>query len=161
MLHHLSIAEVSVIGRRHSDWGEEVIDFVVPWHSHSVSKNALDQFCLDRIAGFKRPKEYISVFELTKNNYGKVLKIALRSWIKDCVLKNIYYFKYLYSFFTKSFLAIGAETFLVRQKSGSALKSGQHYQTIRAAEPMEPERGCAKRFSGTRKAAYNDLPKPL
>lgn len=83
LLHHPSICEVSVIGRRHSDWGEEVIAFVVPWPSHSVSKSALDQFCLDRIARFKRPKEYIFVSELPKNNYGKVLKTALRSLIND------------------------------------------------------------------------------
>ena len=82
LLHHPSISEVSVIGRRHPDWGEEVIAFVVPWPSHSVSQSALDQFCLDRIARFKRPKEYIFVSELPKNNYGKVLKTALRSLTK-------------------------------------------------------------------------------
>jgi len=83
LLHHPSICEVSVIGRRHSDWGEEVIAFVVPWSSHSVSKSALDQCCLDRIARFKRPKEYFFVSELPKNNSGKVLKTALRSLIND------------------------------------------------------------------------------
>ena len=38
----------------------------------------LDQACLDRIARFKRPKEYRFVDDLPTNNYGKVLKRELR-----------------------------------------------------------------------------------
>jgi long-chain acyl-CoA synthetase len=39
----------------------------------------LDRFCLEHIARFKRPKSYIFESELPKNNYGKVLKTALRA----------------------------------------------------------------------------------
>jgi long-chain acyl-CoA synthetase len=38
----------------------------------------LEALCLDRIARFKRPKEYRRLAELPKNNYGKVLKTELR-----------------------------------------------------------------------------------
>jgi long-chain acyl-CoA synthetase len=38
----------------------------------------LDRLCLDNIARFKRPKSYIRLRELPKNNYGKVLKTELR-----------------------------------------------------------------------------------
>ena len=38
----------------------------------------LDRLCLDRIARFKRPKQYRFVESLPKNNYGKVLKTVLR-----------------------------------------------------------------------------------
>jgi acyl-CoA synthetase (AMP-forming)/AMP-acid ligase II len=38
----------------------------------------LDTFCLDQIARFKRPKRYVFVESLPKNNYGKVLKTVLR-----------------------------------------------------------------------------------
>jgi long-chain acyl-CoA synthetase len=34
--------------------------------------------CLDNIARFKRPRRYRFVDSLPKNNYGKVLKTALR-----------------------------------------------------------------------------------
>jgi long-chain acyl-CoA synthetase len=34
--------------------------------------------CLERIARFKRPKTYVFVAELPKNNTGKVLKTELR-----------------------------------------------------------------------------------
>ena len=39
---------------------------------------ALDALCLDRIARFKRPKDYVFVDALPKNNYGKILKTELR-----------------------------------------------------------------------------------
>jgi long-chain acyl-CoA synthetase len=33
---------------------------------------------LDRIARFKRPKDYIFIDALPKNNYGKIVKTILR-----------------------------------------------------------------------------------
>jgi len=38
----------------------------------------LDALCLSSIARFKRPKDYVFVDALPKNNYGKVLKTELR-----------------------------------------------------------------------------------
>ena len=38
----------------------------------------LEKLCLENIARFKRPREYRFVDALPKNNYGKVLKTALR-----------------------------------------------------------------------------------
>ncbi len=43
-----------------------------------VTTETLDAHCIDQIARFKRPKRYVLVGELPKNNYGKVLKTALR-----------------------------------------------------------------------------------
>ena len=40
--------------------------------------HALDAHCLDRIARFKRPKEYRFVDAPPKNETGKVLKTVLR-----------------------------------------------------------------------------------
>jgi long-chain acyl-CoA synthetase len=74
LLRHPQISQVSVVGTPHPEWGEEVVAFVV-----GVAPLAeLDALCLDHIARFKRPKRYISVEDLPKNNYGKVLKTALR-----------------------------------------------------------------------------------
>lgn len=39
----------------------------------------LDALCLTRIARFKRPKDYVFVQTLPKNNYGKILKTELRA----------------------------------------------------------------------------------
>ena len=76
LLHHPAVAECSVVGRPHSEWGEEVVAFVVL--REKISTEELDRLCLDNIARFKRPREYRFVEALPKNNYGKVLKTELR-----------------------------------------------------------------------------------
>lgn len=78
LLCHEDVAEVSVVGRPHPDWGEEVIAFVVKKPGTRVSPNDLDALCLENIARFKRPKHYRFIETLPKNNYGKVLKTELR-----------------------------------------------------------------------------------
>jgi long-chain acyl-CoA synthetase len=59
LLRHPAVAECSVVGRPHPDWGEEVVAFI-------VKKSEV------------RPEEYRFVESLPKNNYGKVLKTELR-----------------------------------------------------------------------------------
>ena len=44
----------------------------------TASAQELDALCLSTIARFKRPKDYVFVDALPKNNYGKVLKTELR-----------------------------------------------------------------------------------
>lgn len=79
LLLHPRVLEVSIVGRKHKDWGEEVVAYVVSRDGAGIEKSELDQVCLDHIARFKRPKEYIFIEALPKNNYGKVLKTELRS----------------------------------------------------------------------------------
>ena len=50
----------------------------------------LDEVCLaSGLARFKRPREYRFVEALPKNNYGKVLKTALREVLKGEVRKRL------------------------------------------------------------------------
>jgi acyl-CoA synthetase (AMP-forming)/AMP-acid ligase II len=79
LLRHPSVLECSVIGHPHPDWGEEVVAFVVARPGATIDPAALDALCLDNIARFKRPKQYRVADALPKNNYGKVLKTALRA----------------------------------------------------------------------------------
>jgi long-chain acyl-CoA synthetase len=44
----------------------------------AMDAQSLDSFCLEHLARFKRPKSYREIDRLPKNNYGKVLKTALR-----------------------------------------------------------------------------------
>jgi long-chain acyl-CoA synthetase len=76
---HPGVAECSVVGRPHPEWGEDVVAFVVARPGASVAPAELDRLCLDNIARFKRPKDYKFVDALPKNNYGKILKTDLRS----------------------------------------------------------------------------------
>jgi long-chain acyl-CoA synthetase len=86
---HPDVAEVAVVGRAHADWGEEVVAVVVARGdaaapgARAALATALDAHCLARIARFKRPKAYVFVAELPKNNAGKVLKTALREMVRD------------------------------------------------------------------------------
>jgi long-chain acyl-CoA synthetase len=74
LLKHAQVREVSVIGRPDREWGEVVVAFVVG----DAPAAELDALCLSSIARFKRPKDYVFVEALPKNNYGKVLKTELR-----------------------------------------------------------------------------------
>jgi long-chain acyl-CoA synthetase len=76
LLRHPAVAECSVVGRPHPEWGEEVVAFVVK--KSALKTDELDNLCLENIARFKRPKTYVFIDSLPKNNYGKVLKTELR-----------------------------------------------------------------------------------
>jgi long-chain acyl-CoA synthetase len=75
LLRHADVREVSVIGRPDREWGEVVVAYVVG----GASPAALDALCLMHIARFKRPRHYVFVDALPKNNYGKILKTELRT----------------------------------------------------------------------------------
>jgi long-chain acyl-CoA synthetase len=88
LLRHAAVREVAVIGRPHADWGEEVVACVVARgdaasdaESQRGLEGALDRLCIEHIARFKRPKAYVFLPELPKNNTGKVLKTVLRQML--------------------------------------------------------------------------------
>jgi long-chain acyl-CoA synthetase len=74
LLRHAAVREASVIGRPHPEWGEVVVAYVVG----EAGAGELDALCLSQIARFKRPKDYVFLDALPKNNYGKILKTDLR-----------------------------------------------------------------------------------
>ena len=83
LLRHPDLVEASVVGRLHPDWGEEVVAFLVLRPGAAIAPAELDALCLDRIARFKRPRDYRFVEMLPKNNYGKVLKTELRRLLAE------------------------------------------------------------------------------
>jgi long-chain acyl-CoA synthetase len=80
LLRNAGVREVSVVGQPDAEWGEIVVAFVV---GEGLDAAALDATCLQHIARFKRPKRYHFVDSLPKNNYGKVLKTALRELLNQ------------------------------------------------------------------------------
>lgn len=85
LLLHPDVAEVAVVGRAHAEWGEEVVACIVTRGALALDvasktrlERSLDALCLEHIARFKRPKSYVFLDELPKNNTGKVLKNLLR-----------------------------------------------------------------------------------
>ncbi len=80
LLTHPRVTSVAVVGRPDPEWGESVVAFVVV-DGPRPPLEELDRACLDRIARFKRPKQYLFVESLPTNNYGKVLKRSLRDML--------------------------------------------------------------------------------
>ncbi len=76
LLAHPDVREVSVIGLPDPEWGERVVACVVA--ASGIQPATLDSWCLERIARFKRPKEYVFLDALPKSSYGKILKRELR-----------------------------------------------------------------------------------
>ena len=69
-----TVREIAVVGFENEKWGEDVVAFVVG----AAVKEELDSYCLENLARFKRPKKYVFLESLPKNNYGKILKKKLR-----------------------------------------------------------------------------------
>lgn len=77
------VSEVAVVGAPDPEWGEAVVAFVVAEHGANISVEELDRHFVAQMARFKRPKRYLMVTSLPKNNYGKVLKTELRARLAD------------------------------------------------------------------------------
>jgi long-chain acyl-CoA synthetase len=82
LLTHDDVCEVSAIGVPDPDWGEIVVACVVLEAGAMPDDARLDAHCLASIARFKRPKRYVYLDALPKNNYGKVLKTELRAMMR-------------------------------------------------------------------------------
>lgn len=79
LLSHPSVSEVAVVGQRDVDWGEVPVAFIVLREGCNATREELDEWCLQSLARFKRPKRYEFASKLPKNSYGKVLKTELRN----------------------------------------------------------------------------------
>ena len=83
LLHHGGVGAVAVVGAPHEEWGETVVAFVVPADRGAPpAVEELDRACLDRIARYKRPRDYRFVDALPTNNYGKVVKRELQERLR-------------------------------------------------------------------------------
>ena len=83
LLHHAGVRAVAVVGRPDPEWGETVVAFVVPADGDAPPPvDELDRTCLDRIARYKRPRDYRFVDALPTNNYGKVVKRELHDLLR-------------------------------------------------------------------------------
>lgn len=74
---HPDVADVAVFGAPDEEWGERVVAAVAT--TGPVDESALDDYCRQRMASHKRPREYRFVPEVPRSVTGKILKTQLRS----------------------------------------------------------------------------------
>ena len=75
---HPSIAEIAVVGRPDTRWGELVVAMIVVRPGHALALAEVHRFLEGRIARYKFPKELLLLPELPKTALGKVRKEELR-----------------------------------------------------------------------------------
>jgi acyl-CoA synthetase (AMP-forming)/AMP-acid ligase II len=78
LFQHPAVAEAAVFGLPDAHWGERVAAAVVLRPGAGVQPVELDAFCRERLAGYKRPRDWFFIDEIPKNVSGKVLKRELR-----------------------------------------------------------------------------------
>ena len=72
------VQECAVIGLPDREYGERVTAFIVLNKGETLDSADLKQFLKGQLAGYKVPKEYITIDELPKSATGKILKRELK-----------------------------------------------------------------------------------
>lgn len=76
---HPDVADVAVVGVHDEEWGERVRAVLVLCSGDSEQAiPSIEEHCRQRLAGPKRPREYVVTDMLPRNPTGKVLKDRLR-----------------------------------------------------------------------------------
>ncbi len=82
---HPGVADVTVIGVAHPEWGEVGLALIVP-SDPDLAEEHVHAYCVERLSGFKRPKKIIFVETLPRTASGKVLKHILRQSYNHSIL---------------------------------------------------------------------------
>ena len=77
---HPSVRDVAVIGLPHEKWGEQVTAIIVLHEGQTSTPAEISNYCRDKIAGFKIPKNIIFIKddEMPRSGTGKILHRVLR-----------------------------------------------------------------------------------
>lgn len=75
---HPSVKDAALIGKPDKIWGEVGLMIVIFEDGKSTTDDDLKEFCRERLAKFKVPKEFVFADELPYSAYGKVEKIKLK-----------------------------------------------------------------------------------
>ncbi|WP_096271633.1 o-succinylbenzoate--CoA ligase [Paucisalibacillus globulus] len=71
------INEAAVIGVTHEKWGEIPIAFISLNNGRELSVEKIQNYCMEKLAKYKVPKQFITLDDLPKNATGKIDKKAL------------------------------------------------------------------------------------
>jgi malonyl-CoA/methylmalonyl-CoA synthetase len=76
---HPAVADAAVVGAASAEWGESVVAFVVPADAGDTGalQDQLVQWCAERLAPYKRPRDWRWVDRVPRNALGKILRHEL------------------------------------------------------------------------------------
>jgi benzoate-CoA ligase len=77
LVEHEDVLEAAVVGERDANGVQRPVAFVVPKSGRSPAPEALVQFCIARLAGYKRPKRVVVTDVLPKTATGKIKRHEL------------------------------------------------------------------------------------
>ena len=83
------VLEVAVVGIKDAEWGQRVIAMVtlrpgVEIDPVVLSEKVMD-YCKEKMASYKKPKEVLIVAEFPLNSTGKIAKKVLRQQLEERV----------------------------------------------------------------------------
>ena len=79
---HPAVAAAAVVGAPDELWGERVVAVVEAVGDRAPTEDEIREFCAQRLAGYKCPRQLLVVDELPRNNAGKVLKRDIRERVR-------------------------------------------------------------------------------
>ena len=86
---HDAVADVAVIGVPNEKFGEALLAFVVLKQGGALELDEMIEFCRERIAGYKIPRQLEIIEEMPRNPSGKILKKELRKPYWEGIDRNI------------------------------------------------------------------------
>ena len=79
LLQHAAISDAAIVGVPHGKWGEAVKAYIVLKEGCTLSEDEVVGWCLQHIAGYKRPQYVEFIGEIPRSAMGKVLRKVLQS----------------------------------------------------------------------------------
>ncbi|MFT5285401.1 MAG: fatty-acyl-CoA synthase [Planctomycetota bacterium] len=79
LFEHPDVREAAVFGVPDEEWGERVAAAIVLRSGCSTDAEQLQEFCRERLAGFKTPREFVFLPNLPRTGSGKIRKESLRT----------------------------------------------------------------------------------
>lgn len=83
LLSHPDVQDAGVTGNEDEQWGQVPVAFIVIKEGSALSSEELQQFCVERLAKYKVPKEFYFIEKLPRNAAKKLLRRNLREWLLE------------------------------------------------------------------------------